>query len=345
MASLAEIRAKLLAQEEKSKDRTSGSSGGDNSIYAFWNNPEGSTALLRFLPDADETNSFFWRERQIINIPFAGVKGGDSNRQVTVKVPCVEIWGDACPIHAVLRQWFKDPNMESQGRKYWKKRSYLFQGFVPTNPLQEEHPENPIRRLIINPSIFNIIKGALMDPEMEELPTDYIQGTDFRLIKTTKGQYADYSTSAWARKERSLNEQELAAIAQYGLGNLNDFMPKKPNAEELNAMMEMFEASSDGELYDTARWGQFFKPAGMRSEESTTTTVPVSKPVVQAAQPARPQSAARPIIDEDDVPFEQAAAAPAPKVVAEEKPATTGAAKPSVDDLLSMIRNRTKTAA
>lgn len=341
MATLSEIRAKLLAQEEKTKDRTAGkTSNGDNSIYPFWNNPEGSTALLRFLPDADETNSFFWRERQIINIPFSGVKGGDTNRQVTVKVPCVEVWDETCPIHAAIRPWFKDPSMEAQGRKYWKKRSYLFQGFVPTNPLQEEGPENPIRRLIINPSIFNIIKGALMDPEMEELPTDYIQGTDFRLTKTTKGQYADYSTSSWARKERSLNEIELSAIAQYGLGNLNDFMPKKPNAEELNAMVEMFEASVDGELYDLARWGQFYKPAGMRNEESATGTASS-----YAAKPSAPAAASRPSIDEDEVPFKPAVAAPAPKVVAEEKPAATTGAKPSVDDLLSMIRNRTKTAA
>lgn len=340
MATLAEIRAKLQAQEEKSKDRTTGSGTGDNSIYAFWNNPEGSTAVLRFLPDADETNSFFWKERQIINIPFAGVKGGDTNRQVTVKVPCVEIWGDSCPVHAIIRPWFKDPTMEEMGRKYWKKRSYLFQGFVPQNPLQEEAPENPIRRLIINPSIFNIIKGALMDPEMEELPTDYIQGTDFRLIKTTKGQYADYSTSAWARKERSLNETELAAIAQYGLYNLNDFMPKKPNAEELNAIVEMFEASVDGELYDPARWAQFYKPAGLRTEETGAPAVSVP-----AAAP-RAQPKAQPIVDEDDVPFESAVAAPAPKAVAEvAQPAATTGAKPSVDDLLSMIRNRNKNPA
>ena len=41
---------------------------------------------------------------------------------------------------------------------------------------------------------------------MENLPTDYVAGTDFRLAKTTKGQYADYSTSSkWARKETAPN--------------------------------------------------------------------------------------------------------------------------------------------
>ena len=211
MASLAEIRARLQEQENKQGGATRG--GMDNAIYPFWNIPENSTATLRFLPDADESNTFFWRERQMIKIPFAGVKGGDTNKQIYVQVPCVEMWNETCPIHAEIRPWFKDPRMEETARKYWKKKSYIFQGFVSSNPLKEETtPENPIRRFIINPSIFNIIKTALMDPEMVELPTDYIQGTDFRLTKTSKGQYADYSTSSWARKERSLNETELGAI-------------------------------------------------------------------------------------------------------------------------------------
>ena len=32
-----------------------------------------------------------------------------------------------------------------------------------------------------------------------------------------KGQYADYPTSKWARKERSLDETELAPIDTHGL--------------------------------------------------------------------------------------------------------------------------------
>ena len=78
-------------------------------------------------------------------------------------------------------------------------------------------PENPIRRFVIGPQIFKLLKSALMDPDMENLPTDYDAGTDFRLVKTQKGQYADYSTSNWARKERSLNESERQAIETNGL--------------------------------------------------------------------------------------------------------------------------------
>ena len=204
MATLAEIRAKLLEQETR---RGPGTNTGDNAIYTFWNIPENTTATLRFLPDGDTENTFFWRERQMIRLAFPGVKGHDESRSVTVQVPCIEMWGDACPVHAEIRPWFKDTSMEDIARKYWKKRSYLFQGFVIENPLaKDETPENPIRRFVINPSIYKIIAAALMDPDFVEIPTDYEQGTDFKLTKTQQGQYADYSTSNWARRDRSLNE-------------------------------------------------------------------------------------------------------------------------------------------
>ena len=214
MASLAEIRAKLKSQEV---NRSTSNTGGDNAIYPHWNISEGSEAVVRFLPDKDETNTFFWTERNMIKLPFAGIKGQTDSRPVTVQVPCMEMYGKTCPVLTEVRPWFKDKSMEDMGRKYWKKKSYIFQGFVTTNPLAEDTtPENPIRRFIIGPQIFNIIRAALLDPEMEELPTDSVRGVDFRINKATKGGYADYSTSKWSRRERALDEAERAAIEKYG---------------------------------------------------------------------------------------------------------------------------------
>jgi len=223
MATLAEIRAKLKEQESRTGGTSSG--GGDNAIYPFWNISEGSSATLRFLPDGNEDNTFFWVERLMIKLPFSGVKGETDSRGVQVQIPCMEMYGETCNILNEVRGWFKDPSLEDMGRKYWKKRSYVFQGFVTDNPLSEDTtPDNPIRRFIIGPQIFQIIKQALMDPDMEELPTDYTAGVDFRLNKTSKGGYADYSTSNWARRERPLDDAEMSAINKNGLFKLNDFL-------------------------------------------------------------------------------------------------------------------------
>jgi len=338
MASLAEIRAKLQSME--SKPGGGSKAQGDNAIYPFWNIDEGTSAVMRFLPDSDPNNTFFWVERQMIRLTFPGVAGGDA-RPVTVQVPCMEMWNETCPILTEVRPWFKDPSLEDMGRKYWKKRSYIFQGFVNENPLDETSPENPIRRFVIGPQIFNIIKSALMDPEMENLPTDYVAGTDFRLSKTTKGQYADYSTSKWARKESALTEENLAAIDTHGLYNLNDFLPAKPSAEGVQAISEMFAASVDGELYDPAKWGDFYKPYGLDTGSSTQSTVAPAQTVqATATESVAPVTTPAPAVAETTAPaVETPAPAPAAEPVAS-APAEGDAGKKSADDILNMIRNR-----
>lgn len=332
---LAEIRAKLQASESRGKDSSQGS--GDNTIYAHWNIAEGTTARIRFLPDANPKNSFFWVERAMIRLPFAGIKGQSDSKPVTVQVPCVEMYNDgsACPILAEVRAWFKDPALEEMGRKYWKKKSYLFQGFVRDNPIGDDKtPENPIRRFIISPQIYNLVKNALLDPEMENLPTDYQAGLDFNVKKTSKGGYADYSTSTWSRKETSLTAEEAAAIEQYGLYDLNDFLPKKPTDVELKVIKEMFEASVDGQPYDPDRWANYYKPAGFKGGSGTDseTAAPVAKAVpVQTSAPA---------VQPEDPPFD-----PDEGTAEASAPVATPAAKPSsqrAEDILAMIRNRQK---
>jgi len=329
MASLAEIRAKLQEAQAKSTGQATG--GGDNAIYPHWNMQEGKEAVIRLLPDGNSANTFFWVERAMIKLPFAGIKGETDSRPVQVQVPCVEMYNDGsvCPILSEVRGWFKDKSLEEMGRKYWKKRSYIFQGFVVEDPIKEDKiPDNPIRRFIIGPQIYQIIRSALMDPELEELPTDYLKGVDFRIAKTSKGGFADYSTSKWSRRERALNENEAAALASHELFNLSDFLPKKPTDVELKVMKEMFEASVDGEAYDMDRWGQYFKPAGMG--QATGDPNKTSAPRAAAPTPAA----------EEDAPFDADEPAVKASAPAAAPAAAEGASR--AQDILAMIRNRQK---
>jgi hypothetical protein len=321
MATLAEIRAKLKSQEV---NRSTSSTGGDNAIYPHWNISEGSEAVVRFLPDKDTNNTFFWTERNMIKLPFAGIKGQTDSRPVQVQVPCMEMYGKTCPVLTEVRPWFKDKSMEDMGRKYWKKKSYIFQGFVVTNPLAEDTtPENPIRRFIIGPQIFNIIRAALLDPEMEELPTDSVRGVDFRINKTTKGGYADYSTSKWSRRERALDEAERSAVEKFGLHNLGDFRPKEPTDAEVKIIKELFEKSVDGEAYDLEKYGQYFRPAGVSASQVN---------IPQAQQPAKvvestPQAEASPVAEQ-----------PTADTTAPAQPTTDSAKR--AEDILKLIRSR-----
>ena len=164
-----------------------------------------------------------------------------------------------------------------------------------------------------------------MDPELDELPTDFLKGLDFRIAKTSKGGFADYSTSKWSRRERALSDVEKAAIDTHGLFDLSGFLPKKPTDVELKVMKEMFEASVDGEAYDMDRWGQYLKPAGMGQASGDPNKASVRAPVVDEDADDAPVAVAAPV---------SAPAAPAPAAAAE------GASR--AQDILAMIRNRQK---
>ena len=329
MASLAEIRARLAAQENKSSGKSTGQQ--DNSTYPHWNIDEGTTATVRFLPDGDSSNQFFWVEKNIIKLPFNGVKGQPNMKQVIVQVPCNDMYvPNSCPILAEVRPWYKDESLKEMANKYWKKRSYIFQGFVRQNPLGDDKtPANPIRRFAITSQIFPIIKGGIMDPEILELPTDYMRGLDFNIKKTSKGGYADYSTSSWARRESSLTEAELEAINAHGLFNLKDFLPKQPTDAELKIIKEMFEASVDGQPYDPDKWGQYYKPygldiAGSTAEQqpaSTATSAPATAPVAETKEPW----------DSEDEPAQAAQKVEVP---------TSAPSSDKAQDILAMIRAR-----
>jgi hypothetical protein len=191
----------------------------------------------------------------------------------------------------------------------------------------DKSPENPIRRFIIGPQIFTTIKGALMDPELEELPTDYLRGLDFRVSKGAKGGFADYNGSKWARKESALTEQEQAAVDAYGLFDLSTFLPKKPTDVELKVIKEMFEASVDGQPYDTERWGQYFRPAGVQVPAGGSSAPIEDAPALVVKSAPAPVATSSPFDDDEEIP-----AASAPVVGA--KPAQ------KAEDILAMIRAR-----
>lgn len=326
MTSLAQLRAKLLEQNNKEQQSTN-----DNAIYAFWNIPFDSTVMLRFLPDADPLNDFFWVERNMIKLPFAGVVGSTIDKEVTVQVPCMEMWGETCPVLTEIRPWFKDTSLEDLARKYWKKRSYIFQGFIRTDPMGEsDGPENPIRRFVINPSIFRIIHDALMDPEMEEMPTDYVAGTDFKITRTRQGEYSSYVTSGYSRKTTAITEEEKAAIDQYKLFNLSDFLPKKPDAAVVKIIAEMFEASYNGESYDPERWASHYKPYGLNVESKSSTTSVATETVTATETPT---------VKVTDV-IETVASEPVVEPAAVEIPAVDTGEKKTPQAILAQIKAR-----
>jgi len=291
--SLAEMRARLAAQENPTQTFSNKSS----ELLPFWNIKEDEEITLRFLPDGDTSNDFFWLERDMINLTFSGVKG-QHDEFTKVAVPCNEMWDkvNSCPILAEVRQWW-GTEFEEQARKYWKKKSYLMQCMVVgNNPIKDDEAPSPIRRVILNKQIFNQVKSILKNTEIEYLPFDFEHGRDFKIIKSkNSGGYAEYNGS-YKFTERALSPEERDAITEHGLFNLSEFMPKRPTPEELVSIREMFEASLAGEAYDPERWAHLpWRPRGVEQKQAPT-VAPTAQPQVQATVTQAPQPQINPAL-------------------------------------------------
>lgn len=330
------LRAALQAQDDKKSPRT----GGDNASFPFWSIPYGASATIRFLPDADPDNLFFWADREQIKLRFAGQVGGDypTEQEVEVTVPCVDMFGDSCPIIAEIKPWWKQgPDKEALARLYYKKKSHIFQGFVLNSPLDEANvPANPIRRFMINPSIFKIIRQAMMSPDMEEVCTDYAAGRDFKIVKTKLGDFPNYSTSTWSFRTRALNEMETIAIQEHGLFNLAEFLGPRPDADGIAMIKAMFHDSLAGLPFDFAAYGKVYRGysndrggfgndrGNDRGTPQSEAASPVNAPApVHAATPKKPAANLTGTVSED----------------------TTGpASEQSMPEILEHIRKKTMAA-
>ena len=252
------------AMLERAAKKSGTSTGRSEQLYRHWDLPTNGSATIRLLPDAVPTNPLFWVEYKSIKMPFSGIKNGPNKTDdpVYVTVPCLQTWGEHCEITEAIKEWWKDDDKAATARIYWRKPIYYFNGLVvsSTNP-EETPPSNPIRTFGFTKSIFEIIEQFAMDDEIEDLACDYDHGRDFTIRKSSKGGFANYSTSQFSMKERKLSTAERDAIDTHGLVNLSTLLPKKPEDNAtLDAIIELFCASRDGLAFDHEMYGEFYRP-------------------------------------------------------------------------------------
>lgn len=237
--SLKDLKNMFEQEANKGEERSTNQTG----YYPFWNMKSGQRAVLRFLPDRDETNARgFLVEKVFHNLTINGERK---------MVPCLSMYGEDCPVCKVSQEYYKAKD-EVNGKKYWKKKQYLAQALVVEDPTPvdsntgESH-EGKVRLISLGFQIYNIIKEAFTSDELESVPYDYEEGYDFIIKKSEQGQYASYAVGTkFMNKSRAITEEELAAVEE-GLTDLSSLLPKNPGLEKVQAMLN---ADLNGEAFD-----------------------------------------------------------------------------------------------
>lgn len=240
-----------------------------NNYYPFWDMNVGESATVRFLPDKNNENPLgFIIEKKQHKLT---INGKDR------KVPCLDMYGEKCPICQLSREYYKAKD-EANGKKYYRTVQYIAQAIVVNNPLpvneEEGDPTGKVKLIAMGKQIYKNIKDTFESGELDQLPYDYERGTDFIIKKDKQGEYASYSLSKFARRERALDEDTIASIE---LVDLRTVLPKNPGLDKVQAMLE---ADMTGEAYDDGNTAEADADVDADAVQSSVAAAkPAAKPI------------------------------------------------------------------
>lgn len=270
--SLAELQAAF-----KSKASTGTSNQNWKLFYPFWKMQEGQTAVIRFLPDVDEDNELsFLVENHSHELVINGEKK---------TVPCLSMYGEACPICELSRKCYDEKN-EEQGKKYYRKKSFIGQVIVMESPIEMDATKL-VKLIDFGPKIYKQIQDGFQSGDLENIPCEFKGGYNFRIKKTKSGQYADYGTSNFAPKQSDLEDEVIAQIELY---NLKDYRTAHMPRETIDAMLL---AEQTGSSYTADAPAPSQAPAAKAAPAqapapAATPATPAASVSAEGEQPANP---------------------------------------------------------
>ena len=192
-------------------------------FFPFWKAPVGSTSIVRFLPDANTDNPMgFLVEHLTHELQVNGKRE---------KVACLRMHDQECPICKHSAEVYKDN--EYEGKKYYKKKSYIGQVLVLETPIEHDVTQK-VKLIEFGPAVFKVIQAAFASGDMDEPPYEYKNGYNFRIKKSENGEYASYSTSSFSPKPTNVDPILVESLELY---NLADYRVPPVSKEILETML------------------------------------------------------------------------------------------------------------
>lgn len=263
----------LFKKEKDAKEDGGKRKRGD--MYPFWQMKVNDKAVVRILPDKNQDNPYMFYIDKLEHT--LSIDGKDE------RIPCLNMYGEKCPICELSRDFYKREGKESKnGKYYYRKKTSLVRVLVIDDPLppDEDTGENCAGKVLNTQFSFQLmekIKEELQSDEMDDvLPWDMKEGYNFNIKKTAQGEHGTYAIGSGFAKRTSGIDPEIADTIE--LIDLETLLPKNPGhefvARKLNAHINGTDGDDEGDDEDTKPTS---KPAPV--SKTATSTKPVSKVV------------------------------------------------------------------
>lgn len=302
---------KALFKKEKDKKAENGGSRKRGDMYPFWQMELNQKAIVRILPDANQDNPFQFFVDKLEHT--LSIDGKDE------RIPCLQMYGEKCPICDTSRDYYKTEGKGSaQGKYYYRKKISLLRVLVLEDPLpaDEETGENAVGKVLntqFGYQLMEKIKEDTSSEEMDSLPFDLEEGYNFIIKKTPQGDYGTYTVaSGFARKPTAISEHFDGDIE---LIDLQTLLPANPGFEFVKRKLDVHTNGSSDESDND-------------DEDKHERKTPPAK-AAAAAKAKAPKIEA----EDDDDDYEAEAPKKKPAVVVDDE---------DEDDIISAIRDRNR---
>lgn len=265
----------------KTPDKKENEGTYSNSYYPFWNMKVGESCVIRFLPDANDSNpKGFLAEKKTHTLTINGEKH---------TIPCLKMYeGEDCPICKVSSDFYNVEGKGSpNGKKYYRSIQHVAQVLVMEDPLPPntetgETHKGKVRYITLGFKLYNIIKAAMASGEFEVPPYYFKDGCNFTITKSQNGDWAAYDVgSTFSRKLTDLPEDVISGL---DLVDLSTLLPRKPDRHVIEAMLS---AALNGATYTTAEEDTDHPVSEVQPQAPTTTKTPAPVEQVPVKAPVK----------------------------------------------------------
>jgi len=232
----------LFKKEKESKTDNGGKKRGD--MYPFWQMDLNKKAVIRILPDKNQDNPYMFYVDKLEHT--LSINGKNE------RVPCLQMYGEKCPICDVSRDYYKaEGKASANGKYYYRKKISLLRVLVVEDPLppDEETGEKSDGKVLntqFGYQLMEKIKEEIGSDELgDALPWDMEEGYNFNIKKTPQGEYGTYTVgSGFARRPTAIDADLLETIE---LVDLETLLPKNPGYEFVKRKLDAHISGDDAE--------------------------------------------------------------------------------------------------